>query len=297
MIIYEAAALGAATCWAITGLLSAGPSQHLGALAFNRVRMVLVFAMLAAAVAAGPGWSSLPADAVTPLLLSGLIGIFLGDTALFLTLNRMGPRRTAMLFSLNAPMSVILGWLFLGENLGADQVLGIAVTFAGVLLAILFGKRKSQLHKWETIKGPLWIGVSIGLVAALSQSIGSLIARPVMEAGADPVAASAIRIGIAALGLVALAALPDARFKAANPLTFKTGLQIAVSGFLGMGVGMTLLLFALKGGEVGIVSTLSATTPAVLLPLLWMRTGERPAAGAWAGAALVVVGSALIFSS
>ena len=63
-----------------------------------------------------------------------------------------------------------------------------------------------------------------------------------------------------------------------------------------MALGVTLLLFALSGGKVGIVSILSATTPALLLPLLWIRTGERPAAGAWIGAALVVIGSALIIT-
>ncbi|MEN0002440.1 MAG: EamA family transporter, partial [Pseudomonadota bacterium] len=40
----------------------------------------------------------------------------------------------------------------------------------------------------------------------------------------------------------------------------------------------------------------SATTPAMMLPILWWRTQEMPAAGAWIGAALVVVGSALIFT-
>lgn len=57
---------------------------------------------------------------------------------------------------------------------------------------------------------------------------------------------------------------------------------------------MTLLLYALSGGKAGIGSTLSATSPVILLPMLWARTGERPAAGAWAGAALVVAGMALI---
>ena len=46
---------------------------------------------------------------------------------------------------------------------------------------------------------------------------------------------------------------------------------------------MTLLLYALAGGKVGIVSTLSATSPVLILPLLWLRTGQRPAPGAWAG--------------
>jgi drug/metabolite transporter (DMT)-like permease len=297
MFLYEAAALGAATLWALTGLLSAGPAQHLGAIAFNCTRMVLVALMLSAWVALTTGWGSIGNTHLLPLVLSGFIGIFLGDTALFLTLNRMGPRRTAMLFSLNAPMSAILGWMILGENLNGTQVAGIGLTFLGVLLAIRFGKRKSQLHKWENIRGPVWVGVLVGLAAALSQSVGSLIARPIMESGADPVAASSIRVGVAAIGLLFMTRLPYSWVKPAGRLSLTIVGIIAVSGLLGMGLGMTLILFALSGGEVGIVATLSATTPVVMLPMVWWRTGEMPALGAWAGAALVVAGSALLFVS
>ncbi len=295
MYLYEAAAVGAAALWALGGLISAKPALHLGAIAFNRVRMVMVFFMLAAYVAATTGWSSIGADHILPLVLSGFIGIFLGDTALFLTLNRMGPRRTAMLFSLNAPMSAVLGWLLLGENLSGLQVFGIALTFLGVLLAIRFGKRKSQLHQWESIRGPLWIGVLLGLAAALAQSVGSLIARPLMEAGVDPVAASSVRVGVAALGLIILMQLPFTWAKPAGKLTLPILGVVAFSGLIGMGIGMTLILFALSGGEVGIIATLSATTPALILPMMWWRTKEAPALGAWAGAGLVVIGCALLF--
>ena len=297
MLVYELAALAAATCWALTGIISAGPSQALGAIAFNRLRMVLVFGMLTAYVAATTGWGSIDETSALLLAASGFIGIFMGDTALFLTLNRLGPRRTAMVFSLNAPMSAILGFLFLGERLGPWQLVGIALTFAGVLLAIRFGKRKSQLHKWEDIRGPLWVGISLGLLAALSQSGGSLIARPVMATGVDPVAASTIRVGIAALCLSLMMLLPFKRLKPAGPVTLKITGIVAFSGLLGMGLGMTLVLFALSGGEVGIIATLSATTPVILLPLLWWRTGEMPALGAWAGAALVVCGCAFLFTT
>ncbi|MET1415822.1 DMT family transporter [Roseibium sp. HPY-6] len=295
MYVYEAAALGAATLWALTGLLSAAPAQHLGAIAFNCTRMVMVTIMLCVWVGIAGGWDTIGSAHLIPLILSGVIGIFMGDTALFLTLNRMGPRRTAMLFSLNAPMSAILGWIILDEDLTGLQTIGILLIFLGVLLAIRFGKRKSQLHKWESIKGPLWIGVILGLAAALSQSVGSLIARPVMETGADPVAASSIRVGVAAFCLVLLTRLPVSWVKPAGQFTFRVVGIIAISGLLGMGIGMTLILFALSGGEVGIVATLSATTPAVMLPMMWWRTKEVPAAGAWAGAALVVSGSALLF--
>lgn len=296
MPIYELAALAAALSWAFTGIISAGPSKTVGALAFSRMRMSIVFIMLAVWTSIAGSWSSVTGTALGPLIASGFIGIFLGDGALFLAMNRLGPRRTAMLFSLNAPISAILGYLALGETLSVKAIIGIAITFVGVVLAITYGKRKDQLHAWEAIIGPLWIGVVFGFIAALGQAVGALIVRPVMEAGADPAAASAIRVGTSALCFLLLVLLPIKAVQAQAKFTPKIVMLTALSGFLAMGLGMTLLLFGLSGGKVGIITTLSATTPAMLLPILWWRTKEMPAAAAWTGAILVIIGSAMIFN-
>ncbi|MDR6819827.1 drug/metabolite transporter (DMT)-like permease [Neorhizobium sp. 2083] len=83
--------------------------------------------------------------------------------------------------------------------------------------------------------------------------------------------------------------------KPKSSLTTTVFLQTAMTGTIALAIGMTLLLFALSGEKVGIVSTLSATTPVIILPMLWLKTGEIPASGAWAGAAFVVAGMVLIF--
>lgn len=295
MIIHELAALGAATCWALGPLISSTPARELGAIGFNRARMVMVFFMLVAWVSISGQWQSLGFENIPLLILSGFIGIFIGDTALFLTLNRLGPRRLAVLFAMNAPMAAVLGWLFLDETLNPPSLLGMVLVITGVLLAIIYGNSGRQQHVWEKISGPMWLGVGLGLTAALSQAVGNLITRPVMQTGADPVAASAIRIGIGALALNLLMQLPYAQVRQLNPLTPRLGTITALSGFIGMGLGMTLLVFALSGGKVGIVSTLSATSPILVLPLIWLRTREVPAPGAWLGALLVVCGTSLIF--
>lgn len=294
--IYEFAALTAALSWAFTSLVSAEPSKALGAIRFVRVRMLSVFVMLGIYVVIVGTWRDYDLGYLAPILLSGMIGIFLGDTALFMAMNRLGPRRTAMLFSMNAPLTVLLGWIFLGEGITPTALFGAFLVFAGVVLAIAFGKRRSQLHEWEAIKGPLWIGLMFGFIAALCQAVGSIIARPVMAAGADPIVTSMIRVGVAGLCLSIIPAHWMMKTETGGPLTWRLfGLTI-FSGFLAMGIGMTLLLFAFSGGDAGIVATLSATTPAMLLPLLWLRTGERPALMAWVGAALVGIGCWFIFA-
>lgn len=294
--VHEAAALLTAACWAATSLIAAGPAAHLGAIAFSRLRQVSVAALLAIFVLATGRWQNLSTHDTLMLLISGLVGIFVGDSLLFAALNRLGPRRAGVLFALNAPMAAVLGFAFLGETLSLLAAAGIATCVGGVMLAILFGKRSGQVHAFEQGSGSLWAGVALGLGAALGQAVGSVVARPVMAAGLDPFVASLLRIGIAGVCLSALTLLPLPAVRARNPLTWKVATLTVGSGILAMGLGMTLLLFAFSGGKTGIVSTLSATSPAMVLPLLWITTRERPAAGAWAGAGLVVLGMALLFA-
>lgn len=292
MPIHELAALGAAVCWAMTGLLSAGPVAALGPFGFNLIRQGFVTAVLAALVLATGRWHGIDPTWLGPLVLSGVIGIFLGDTLLFFALHRLGPRRTGALFAMNAPMAALLGWLFLGETLSPQGIAGVALCSAGVTICVL---GRGGAHGLETVRGNVWAGVALGLLAALGQAGGSLVARPAMAAGMDPMTGSLIRVAVAVACLGALMSLRLPVTRIAGPLTRPVAARIAASGILAMVVGMTLLLFALQGGKVGIVSTLSALSPVMILPILWAVTRERPPAASWVGALIAVAGMALIF--
>jgi drug/metabolite transporter (DMT)-like permease len=57
---------------------------------------------------------------------------------------------------------------------------------------------------------------------------------------------------------------------------------------------MSFLMAALARGDVGIVTTLSSTTPILILPMVWVAYRRLPGPLAWVGAALAVAGTALI---
>ncbi len=296
MYLSEIAALSAAVCWSFASLLAAGPVERLGSIAFNRIRMAVVAIMLIAYTSMIGTWGTIQSEHSTAIILSALTGIVLGDTALFVTMRRLGPRRTGILFATNAPMATFLGWAILGERLGWVELIGTLLVITGVMVAIFFGKKPSQVHKWEAIKGSVFVGIAWGLLAASGQAVGSLIIKPALLDGADPVAVSAIRVALSAACLWAISWLPIAIVKPKGPMDWNIFLQILFGGLIAMGVGMTLLLYAFAHGEIGIASSLSATAPVMMLPILWIKTKEPPASGAWVGAALVVVGTALIFS-
>ena len=293
---HDLMALGAAACWAAGSIFSVSPSRHLGAFAFTRWRMFMVALMLWAVTLLAGSWRSLPVNAWGLLAVSGLIGIFVGDTALFAAMNRLGPRRSGVLFATHAIFSAALGFWLLGERMSAQAAWGGVLTLAGVMMAILLGREKEDEHAWEADRGSIGAGVALGLLAALCQALGSLIVKPAMGADVDPIAASGVRVSVACCAhfCLLLAGFPAAR--AQQAATLRVLAQTALSGFIAMGVGMTLILLALKDGDVGMVAILSSVSPVLLLPLLWLRLGRSPAIAAWLGATLTVVGTALILS-
>ncbi|HCH32564.1 MAG TPA: EamA family transporter [Oceanospirillaceae bacterium] len=295
--VAEFAALGAAVCWTCSAILTAPLVHHFGAVALNRYRVVFAGLVLVAMTSAMGLWQTLPDNSMLTLIGSSLIGIVIGDTALMQALKRIGPRRNSVLFATSAPMAAGLGFLWLGETLSTNILLGCGLILVGVVNAVWWGRKAEAGHKLEQVTGHLGLGVALGLIAALGQAAGAVMAKPVLLAGADPIAASAIRVGFAALVLLLVRALPFAWAKANAAPTPAFIWRTMISSTLGLVLGMTLVVYALGVGEVGVVITLSSITPVLILPVVWFITGQRPSRGAWLGAALVVIGSALIFLS
>ncbi|MFM2388717.1 MAG: hypothetical protein RLZZ437_272 [Pseudomonadota bacterium] len=291
--LHELAALGTATCWATTGLFASDAIRALGPFWFNLIRQIFVAMLLAAIVLATGAAQNVPPAQLGVLALSGLLGILLGDTLNFAAVGRLGPRRAGAIFALNAPMAAILGWALLGEVLSLQAAFGIGLAAFGVALAVL-GRPRADAHRFESLTGALLTGVLFGLGAALGQAVGSLIARPVMAGGLDPYLASLIRVGASGAMMALLVTTPLAP-RRPSPITPGVLVLTLATALIGLALGMTLFLYALQGPETGIVATLSATSPVIILPLLWLRTGQRPSWLSWTGALLTVVGLALIF--
>lgn len=293
---HDLLALGAACCWAVTGLISSAPSKQLGSLAFTRWRMLLVAVMLWPAVLMLGSWRTLEVAHLGALAVSGLVGIFIGDTALFGALNRLGPRRTSVIFATHALFSAVLGALLLGEDMGLQAALGSLLVVGGVMIAVMFGSHKDDDHAWEAVGSQWRSGVALALLAALCQAVGSLIAKPIMAQGVDPVAATTVRVSATCLAQFALLWSGFQAAHAQRAATPAILARIALSGFIGMGVGMSLILLALQHGDVGTVGILSSVTPVMVLPLMWVYFRRAPASGAWAGALLTVAGTSMVLA-
>ena len=281
--------LAAAVTFSLSALLINALAGRVTVFQLARWQMSIAFALTAAASLLLGGWATVAPWQFWFLAASSATGIMLASTTYFAAIYAAGPRLTALLFSLAAPFAVLEGWLFLGETLSFGQLSGIALILGGIVLAIVAA---GDTHPDDAPRRPLWQGITLGIITAIGQATGSLLARPAMEAGVEPFTAMAIRSGLGAAFFIALMAFPFAR--ATRLPTAPEMRTVALSAFFGMFLGMSLMMAALTSGDVGIVSTLTSTTPILILPMLWFTTRRAPAPGAWIGAAMAVAGTALI---
>lgn len=312
MFVSEAFAIASACCIALGSMFLSELKGRMSLMQLARWQMGAAFAMTAMVSLAVGGWRTVGIHEFWLLAASGLVGIAIASTTYFATIHSVGPRITALLFSLTSPFALALGYIVLGETITPWQGLGVALVLAGVILAI--GVPRRFLPQGEAapampvvapatmavatppappLTGPLWPGIVLGIITALGQAIGTLLARPAMAAGVEPFTAMALRAGLAALIFMALAATPFGRSRplADGPRTIALAL---IAAFIGTALGMSFLMAALHRGSVGIVSTLSSLTPVLILPMVWIRTGQRPTLPAWIGASLAIAGTALI---
>ena len=227
------------------------------------------------------------------IFLSSVIGIIIGDTFLFICLKRLGPRRQALLFSMQIPFTIVLAEIFLQSLPSITELVGCALIFSGILIAIQFN-RSIPNDDLENIQGNKYTGLLAGIGLALCQSIGIILMKPALGS-TDPIIVSYLRIIIAAVIMFgSLFFIKNNRLWEKMKDYKKTIFSIFL-GFMGMGVGMTMLIYALKFGNPGVISTLSSTMPIMIIPILWVITKNYAGHLAVIGAALTCLGAGIIF--
>lgn len=267
---------------------------RVGLMRLARWQMIAGFLMSGTAATFLSGWSSVTRETFVLLCASGVFGIVLASSTYFASIYMAGPRIAALLFSLTSPFALALGYVVLGETISLPQGIGVVLVLAGIVLAVspplgmLFRGRDTG----TTARLP-WAGIGFGVVTALGQAMGNLLARPAMAAGVEPFTAMAIRSGLAAGVFLLVAAFPFARTDTSPPTLRNIGLAATASLF-GTVLGMSLLMAALGTGDVGLISTLAAVSPVAILPMVWLRTGVAPGLGAWIGAVLAIAGTGFI---
>jgi len=290
------AAVGTALAWALSSTVFTFASLRAGAMAVNRVRLVMAVGWLVLAHGLFRVPLPLDADGGRWLLLgaSGIVGLVLGDGCLFQAFVWIGPRLSMLLLSTAPALASLWAWWFLGEALSAGQLVGILMTMGGV--AWVVQARDGGAPR----RGPdrrYFLGILCGLGGAAGQAGGLILAKQGAGGGFPALSVTLMRMTAATATLWLYTALRGqiretmGRFSSDRPAW---GFTLAGS-FLGPFLGVTLSIVAIQHIAVGIASTLMALPPVFLLPLCYFLFRERVGWRAVLGTGVAIAGVALMF--
>lgn len=294
----ELAALGTATCWAMSALSFATAGRRVGSLAVNLVRLVIALVLLTMFEAIVRG-RALPLDASAHawswLTVSGLVGFTFGDLCLFRALVILGPRLSSLIMSAAPPLTALIGWLVLGETLDAIDMAGMLLTVVGIAWAILTGRERSGPERSSQQRRETALGVVLAFCGALGQAAGLVLSKLGMGTF-DPFASTQIRIvaGIVGFALVFTALRRWGRVVAA--VRDRRAMAMTATGAIfGPLLGVSLSLVAVQHTSAGVAASLMALSPILVIPMVVVIGRERVGLGGIGGAIVAVAGVALLF--
>lgn len=291
----EIFALTAAFLWALSASLLENLAHRIPPKELNILKgSVAIILLLGTSLLLGENFTALKGSEVYTLLLSGVIGIGLGDTAYFYGLKDIGSRRALLLFALAPPMTALIGWIFLGETLPLISWIGILVTMGGVAWVVT---ERNPQEKIEQDPKRLARGILLGVLASLGQAIGLVLSRSVMSGdGISSLQSAALRLfaGVVfTLVWVLINRQPFGQWRMQADWK-KTAKLLVLTAFIGTYLCLWLQQMAVQGTSAGIAQTLLSTSPIFILPISALR-GEKVTLRAVLGALISIFGVMLVF--
>lgn len=290
----EIAALSTAFCWAITATAFETTGKKIGSMNLNLLRLLIGMVFLSVFTLITRGYL-FPVDASASewlwLLLSGFVGIVIGDMLLFEAFVQIGSRISMLIYASVPPLSGILAFVFLGESMSTIQILGMIVTLAGIASVILVS---SKDNKKVSFSHPIK-GILLAFGGALGQAAGYIIGKFGM-ANYDPFASTQIRLLAGMLGFAVIFFIRNNWKSFFQSLKRTDALKSATIGsFFGPFLGISLSLYAVQKINPGVASTLTSITPVLLIPFAFFIKKEKIALREVIGTFITLVGVGIMF--
>jgi drug/metabolite transporter (DMT)-like permease len=287
----EAACLSAALSWAVSLAIFSRPIGVHGARTVNLAKCLLGASLQGLTVLAlglAGSIAAAPSRALVFLAASGVVGLTLGDTALFAAVARIGVHRSLLLHTLSPIFAAAVAAAWQGEIPTPRQGLGALVVLAGIALVVAPERDAGGVRSWATA------GILAGVLAAMGQGAGVVLAKA--GAAAVPVvAASFVRLATAAVGLL-LFALIGRRLGRLRGLVSEPGTpaRLFSATFLGTYTGLFLMMAGVALAPASIAAVLLATTPVFSLIVTAILERRAPDLRGALGTVLAVAGVAVL---
>ena len=262
-------AFGAATSWTYACFIWRSQTQKYKSIDINLIKNIIAFLIFI------PAFINLSFTTglknIFILLISGIIGIGLGDTFYLKSLQTIGTRKTLSVETLSPLMAAFSGGIFINEDLTIKSWVGLIIVSISLFIILKKGNDFKDENSPFSEKNNFKI-FAFPFLSVLCAVLGGLFSRMVfLQSNLSPFLTTEIRLLGAIIFLIILKGFKINFFL--KNIEKKEQKRFLLSILLGTNIGILLQQIVFKTLPIGIGWALLSTSP--LISLIFAKNEER----------------------
>ena len=282
-------ALASTASWAVCTLVLKKLGEMLDPIGMTTVKAILGVVFLCLLILVTGTNIVLPYEALLPVILSSLLGIAIGDSLFFASLNKLSPLVLSLILFVGPDIfSGAFGIIFLGENPSILAWVGIVVVLIGLGFFIFPIKEDAQEAKTSII-GVIW-----AILSLMCTAYSMVLIKPVLIENST-LTVTMYRMLISAIVLLVFSIVSKKIFSWKNVLQDRSyNLKFAGTVAIATYGGFWLSLSAIKYCDLVVAGTLMSLEPLFILLFMVIFSKYVPLKKEKIGVFLTVLGIILI---
>jgi len=262
-------AFGAATSWTYACFIWRTQTQKYKSIDINLIKYIIAFLVFI------PSFINLSSATelknILIFLISGIIGIGLGDTFYLKSLKTIGTRKTLSVETLSPLMAALSGKIFINEDLTIKSWVGVIIVSISLFIILKKGNDFKDENSPFSEKNNFKI-FAFPFLSVLCAVLGGLFSRMVfLQSNLSPFITTEIRLLGAIIFLITLKGFKINFFL--KNIEKKEQKRFLLSILLGTNIGILLQQIVFKTLPIGIGWALLSTSP--VISLLFAKNEER----------------------
>ena len=262
-------AFGAATSWTYACFIWRSQTQKYKSIDINLTKNIIAFLIFI------PAFINLSSTTelknILILLISGIIGVGLGDTFYLKSLQTIGTRKTLSIETLSPLIAALSGEIFINENLTTKSWVGIIIVSISLFIILKKGIDFEGVNSPFSEKNNFKI-FAFPFLSVLCAVLGGLLSRMIfLQSNLSPFLTTEIRLLGAIIFLISLKGFKINFF--IKNIDKKQQKRFFISILLGTNVGIFLQQVVFKTLPIGVGWALLSISP--VISLFFAKTEER----------------------
>jgi len=295
-MIGELAALGAAVSWTVSAVLYKKALMQAKPVSANIIRLTCTaVVLLALLVVLGKTEviMSLPQNVIVLAIVSGVIGLGVGDTLYMMSLRDVGVARAVPITCTYPLFNLLWAVLLAGEAVTFPVVLGAVIIVLGIWLL----SQVDQTGESKLQTRTLYKGLTLALATAVVWSVSIAMINMAVKETPDldhALAINVVRVMAVAVTFFAVSPIMD-RGLGFLKMNRKTIATLITGGIVALGLGWFFLSYSFVETLESRAVPISSTTPLFSTLTSIVLLHEKVTAKNAAGSTIIVIGIFLIF--